>query len=44
MDLRELQKLLVAALIGRVLLEESVYPHLEAFSGNALYCGRGMPL
>lgn len=43
MDLRELQKLLDAALIGRVLLEESVYPHLEAFSGNALYCGRGMP-
>ena len=42
MDLRELQKLLDAALIGRVLLEESVYPHLEAFSGNALYCGRGM--
>lgn len=43
MDLRELQKYLDAALIGRVLLTESVYPHLEAFSGNALYCGRGMP-
>ena len=43
MDLRELQKYLNATLIGRVLLEGSVYPRLEAFSGNALYCGRGMP-
>lgn len=32
-----------AVTIGRVLLEESVWPHLEAFSGNALYCWRGMP-
>jgi len=43
MNLRELQKLLDAALIGRVLLAESVSSRLEAFSGNALYCGRGMP-
>ena len=42
MDLRELQNLLDAALIGRVLLAESALPRLEAFSGNALYCGRGM--
>lgn len=43
MDLRELQKYLNAVLVGQVLLEDSVYPHLEAFSGNALYYGRGMP-
>lgn len=43
MDLRELQQLLDAALIGRVLLAESASSRLEAFSGNALYCGRGMP-
>ena len=43
MDLRELQQLLDAALIGRVLLTESATPRLEAFSKNALYCGRGMP-
>ena len=29
--------------IGRILLAEAVFPHLEAFSRNALYCGRGMP-
>lgn len=29
--------------IGRILLTEVVFPHLEAFSENALYCGRGMP-
>ena len=28
--------------IGRVLLSETVFPQLEAFSGNALYCERGM--
>ena len=28
--------------IGRVLLSETVIPQLEAFSENALYCGRGM--
>lgn len=43
MDLHEFQKYLDAALIGKVLLSELGIPHLEAFSGNALYCGRGMP-
>ena len=28
--------------IGQVLLSETVFPQLEAFSGNALYCERGM--
>lgn len=28
--------------IGRILLETGI-PHLEAFSGNAIYCRRGMP-
>ena len=28
--------------IGRVLLSETVFPQLEAFFGNALYCERGM--
>ena len=28
--------------IGRVLMSEAVAPQLEAFPGNALYCGRGM--
>lgn len=31
------------ALIGRVMLTESSPSRLEAFSENALYCGRGMP-
>lgn len=43
MDLQELQILLEAAELGRVLLEKSVDPRLEAFSGNALYSWRGMP-
>ena len=43
MDSNRLQAYRQAALIGRVLLEESMIPNLEAFSGNALYCGRGMP-
>lgn len=43
MDLRELQKLLGAAELGRILLEKSVDPRLEAFSRNALYSWRGMP-
>lgn len=30
--------------IGRVLMSESVASQLEAFPGNALYCGRGMCL
>ncbi len=28
--------------VGRVLLSDAVFPQLEAFSENALYCGRGM--
>lgn len=28
--------------IGHVLLSKTVFPHLEAFSKNGLYCGRGM--
>lgn len=43
MDLHELQNYLDAALLGRVLLTEAVFPHLEAFLENALYCGQGMP-
>lgn len=42
MDLRELQNLLGAADFGRILLEKSVEPRLEAFSWNALYSWRGM--
>ncbi len=44
MDLQELQMLLDAAELGRVLLEKSVDLRLEAFSGNALYSWRGIPL
>ena len=29
--------------VGQVLLSNTVFPHLEAFSENALYCGRGIP-
>ena len=43
MDLNKQQEFLDALHIGRVLLTEAVFPHLEAFSENALYCGRGMP-
>ena len=43
MDLHESQDYLDAVLIGRVLLAESAPSRLEAFSGNALYCRRGMP-
>lgn len=43
MDLQEFQMLLNAAELGRVLLEKSGEPRLEAFSGNALYSRRGMP-
>lgn len=28
--------------VGRLLLTGAIYPRLEAFSGNGLYCGRGM--
>ena len=43
MDLNKQQEFLDAMHVGRVLLTEAVFSHLEAFSGNALYCGRGMP-
>ena len=42
MDLQEFQMLLNAAELGRVLIEKSGEPRLEAFSGNALYSRRGM--
>ena len=42
MQFFEFQEYWAAALIGQVLLSESVYPHLEVFSGNALYCCRGI--
>ena len=29
--------------VGRILLTDTVFPRLEAFSGNALYCERGIP-
>ena len=29
--------------VGQVLLTDMVFPRLEAFSGNALYCERGIP-
>lgn len=37
------QAIFDAVLVGRVLSSEGVLPRLEAFSGNALYYGRGMP-
>lgn len=43
MDLQDLLKLLDAVKIGRVLLEKSGEPRLEAFFGNAIYFRRGMP-
>ena len=43
MLLRDFESFQNAVLIGQILLDETVLPHLEAFSGNALYCGRGMP-
>lgn len=43
MNLHNLQMMLDAALVGTVLMATSGEPCLEAFSGNALYCGRGMP-
>ena len=41
MDLNK-QQFIDTLRIGRVLLSETVIPQLEAFSENALYCGRGM--
>lgn len=43
MLLRDFQSFQNAVLIGQILLGEAVRPSLEAFSGNALYCWRGMP-
>lgn len=43
MDLQIILELLEAVKIGQVLLSECGESRLEAFSGNALYCGRGMP-
>lgn len=43
MDLQEFQMLLNAAELGRVLLEKSGEPRLEAFLGNAIYFRRGIP-
>ena len=37
------QSYLDAVQLGRILLSDTVLPRLEAFSGNALYCGRGIP-
>ena len=42
MKLEKATKLQEHIYIGRVLLSEALFPHLEAFSGNALYCERGM--
>lgn len=42
MKLEKATKLQEHIYIGRVLLSETVFPQLEAFSGNALYCERGM--
>lgn len=42
MDLQEFQMLLNVAELGRVLIEKSGEPRLEAFSGNAIYSRRGM--
>ena len=43
MDLQEFLMLLNEAELGRVLLEKSGEPRLEAFLGNAIYFRRGMP-
>lgn len=42
MELDKSQMLQNLVQIGRVLTSETVIPRLEAFSGNALYCGRGI--
>lgn len=39
----ESQPYLDAVQVGRILLTDTVFPRLEAFSTNALYCRRGMP-
>ena len=42
MHIEKAQQLHQLIRIGRVLMSEAVAPQLEAFPGNALYCGRGM--
>lgn len=42
MHIEKAQQLQELIQVGRVLLSDSVFPQLEAFSENALYCGRGM--
>ena len=42
MYIEKAQQLQELIQVGRVLLSDAVFPQLEAFSGNALYCGRGM--
>lgn len=39
---KETEPLQDAITVGQILLSDTVFPHLEAFSENALYCGRGM--
>lgn len=42
MDLENTQQVQKFTHIGRILLAKEVFPRLEAFSGNALYCDRGI--
>lgn len=42
MDLRESKKISGGVMIGRVLMSEYVFSHLEAFFGNALNYSRGL--
>lgn len=42
MHIAKAQQLQELIQVGRVLLSDAVFPQLEAFSENALYCGRGM--
>lgn len=39
---KETEHIQEAITVGLLLLSDTVFPHLEAFSENALYCGRGM--
>lgn len=39
---KETEHIQGAITVGQLLLSDTVFPHLEAFSENALYCGRGM--
>lgn len=42
MDSNQEQQIRDVVQVGRVLLTEAIFPHLEVFSENALYCGRGV--